>query len=654
MEQLHEHNQKTYENICRMHDEGIGRVAIVQPTGSGKSLLMAKLIEDNPDSRFFILSTSHKINEQFKSKLDEEMSQRVECNIYCNMPNMKQEIMESLKPDYIFLDEMHRALAKEWSKGIKVLLEMYPNAKVLGLSATPIRYLDRCRNVVNELFNGNLACDMSLSQAILDGILPMARYVCGVYSYEKDADSLNKKIEKSCNSEEEKKELLRQVKVLKENLDKGHGVSDIFRKYIVTGSEKFVVFLKDTKHLRVMKPVIEKWFIDAGFDVRLYEVHSKNVDKDKEFEAFREDTEDGIIKACLSVNMIAEGIHGDIDGVIMLRETISPNMYFQMIGRAFSCGKKTIPLIFDLVANSQFISDAADNFPNELRGEIEMRKEECKKEGRDYEVGFDVDEFIVMDEFMDVVSGFKAIEGRLIGREWTEEEIKILKKWYPVEGLKVRDKLEGRTKSSIQATATRLNLQSPDRSWTDEEINRLKKYYPVEGVKVAKRLNNRNRGAIKAQVAKLGIKFNGKQKWTEDEIEILKKYYPKKDVNLNEFFPNRSVEAIKTKASKLGLHKENDSIFTNEEDEIIKKYYPIEGIEVYKRLSHKTQKQCRGRVSVLRIVRKRKYKYVHKRRSKYVVEFIVNGKNMKFGTYDSEEEAAKVAMEKAKEYGKAI
>lgn len=330
MEQLHEHNQKTYENICRMYGEGIQRVAVVQPTGSGKSLLMAKLIEDNPDSRFFILSTSHKINDQFKSKLNEEALKRIDFNIYCNMPNMKQEAMEELQPDYIFLDEMHRALAKEWSKGIKVLLEMYPNAKVLGLSATPIRYLDRCRNVVNELFGGNLACDMSLSQAILDGILPMARYVCGVYSYEKDTESLNKRIEKSCNSEEEKKELLKELKALKENLDKANGVADIFKKYIVTGNEKFVVFLKNTAHLREMKPVIEKWLMDAGFAVRLYEVHSKNTDKDKEFQAFMEDTEDGIIKLCLSVNMLAEGLHNGIDGVIMLRETISPNMYFQI------------------------------------------------------------------------------------------------------------------------------------------------------------------------------------------------------------------------------------------------------------------------------------------------------------------------------------
>lgn len=456
MEPLHNHNQKTYDNICRMYEEGVQRISVVQPTGSGKSCLMAQLINDNPDSRFFILSTSHKINDQFREKLDEEMLKRLECNIYCNMPNMKKEDMEVLQPDYILLDEMHRALAREWSKGIKVLLEMYPNAKVLGLSATPIRYLDKRRNVVKELFNDNLACDMNLSQAILDGILPMARYVCGVYSYEKDAESLNKKIERSYNSKDEKKELLKQVKILKENLDKGNGVSDIFRKYIMTGNEKFVVFLKDTKHLRRMRPVIKKWFNDAGFSsVRMYEVHSKNIDKDKEFQAFKNDTEEGI-KLCLSVNMVAEGIHGDINGVIMLRETISPNLYFQMIGRAFACDKKIIPLIFDLVANSQFISETADNFPNELRGEIERRKKECEKEGKEYEIGFDVDEFIVMDQFMDVVSGFKEIEERLEGKEWTEEEDDILKKWYPIEGIKVINRLKGRTRDGIYGRAKKL------------------------------------------------------------------------------------------------------------------------------------------------------------------------------------------------------
>ena len=220
--------------------------------------------------------------------------------------------------------------------------------------------------------------------------------------------------------------------------------------------------------------------------------------------------------------MLTEGIHGDIDGVIMLRETISANMYFQMIGRAFSCGKKTIPLIFDLVANSQFISDAADNFPNELRGEIEKRKREREKEGKEYEVGFDVNEFIVMDEFMDAISGFRAIEGRLEGREWTEEESEILREWYPVEGTKVIDRLSGRTKRAIMEQAFKLGLKVYDK-WTKEEIEILKKYYQIEGIKVKDRLNDKSKAAIMAQARKLKL-IRKSANWTEDENNIIKKY----------------------------------------------------------------------------------------------------------------------------------
>ena len=31
------HNQEAYGKICQMYDKGIQRVAVVQPTGSGKS-----------------------------------------------------------------------------------------------------------------------------------------------------------------------------------------------------------------------------------------------------------------------------------------------------------------------------------------------------------------------------------------------------------------------------------------------------------------------------------------------------------------------------------------------------------------------------------------------------------------------------------------
>lgn len=49
-----------------------------------------------------------------------------------------------------------------------------------------------------------------------------------------------------------------------------------------------------------------------------------------------------------------------------------------------------------------------------------------------------------------------------------------------------------------------------------------------------------------------------------------------------------------------------------------------------------------------------KYKYVTKQGNKYAVQIYINSKNRIFGRFDNEEEAAKVALQKAKEYGKAI
>lgn len=50
--------------------------------------------------------------------------------------------------------------------------------------------------------------------------------------------------------------------------------------------------------------------------------------------------------------MLNEGIHvDDVDGVILLRPTVSPIIYLQQIGRALSAGNKNQPVIFDMVNN---------------------------------------------------------------------------------------------------------------------------------------------------------------------------------------------------------------------------------------------------------------------------------------------------------------
>lgn len=68
-----------------------------------------------------------------------------------------------------------------------------------------------------------------------------------------------------------------------------------------------------------------------------------------EFTAFKKD-DSKHMKLLFCIDMLNEGIHvDDVDGVILLRPTVSPIIYLQQIGRALSAGSEKTPLIFDLV-----------------------------------------------------------------------------------------------------------------------------------------------------------------------------------------------------------------------------------------------------------------------------------------------------------------
>ena len=95
--------------------------------------------------------------------------------------------------------------------------------------------------------------------------------------------------------------------------------------------------------------------------------------------------------------------------------------------------------------------------------------------------------------------------------------------------------------------------------------------------------------------------------------------------------------------------------WSDKECEILKKYYPQIGSNVAGMLNKSKKSCCSMAIRLgIKYKRKNKHKYVYRDKNKFVVQFTIDGKTMRFGTFDSEEEAAKVAKEKAKEYGKAI
>lgn len=54
---LYEHNQKAYDALLDMLGER-DRACVIKPTGTGKFVILAKMVQDNPDKRFLLLGTN--------------------------------------------------------------------------------------------------------------------------------------------------------------------------------------------------------------------------------------------------------------------------------------------------------------------------------------------------------------------------------------------------------------------------------------------------------------------------------------------------------------------------------------------------------------------------------------------------------------------
>ena len=285
---LFEHNEKAYRAAVRMMEQ-YGKAAIVHPTGTGKSYIAFKLIEDNPEKVVIWLSPSEYI---FKTQLESLKRNdpdfplaNIHFYTYAKLMCCTQAQLDEIaaqKPAYIILDEFHRAGAECWGESTVALLKLCPDAKFLGLTATNIRYLDNNRDMAEELFDSRVASNMTLGEAVVMGILPAPKYVTTVYQYQKALAKYQARVD---------------------NL-RTPGIQDVNQKY-----------------LDALRRALEQ---ADGLD--------------KVFADFKTDTGDRL-KLLFCIDMLNEGVHVEgISGVILFRPTISPIIYKQQIARLDSIG----------------------------------------------------------------------------------------------------------------------------------------------------------------------------------------------------------------------------------------------------------------------------------------------------------------------------
>lgn len=403
--QLYSHNKTAYQKVIKAF-EASDRTCVVHPTGTGKSYLIAAVSESY--KKVLILGPNVFVLDQVHDVL-KWRKRGVEYMTYQTL-----NLTENPHTDYdlICLDEFHRAGAPEWGAAVDRLLELNKQAKVLGTTATHIRYLDNERNMADELFHGNIASHITIAEAWNQSILPIPRYVSGLFRWDKTSSEAEERILRSRSlSEEEKRKRIFRLNNARMHWELSYGMPAILKKHLDKDAHRVIIFCAHIEALEQMRQEVVGWFREAGFTIASTCImHSDLPDREQreQMRQFESDKEDGV-KLMFSVNMLNEGVHvPNVNAVLMLRTTSSRIIYMQQMGRCLTAANAEKPVVLDMVDNittTTAIKDIADEFYLLEKENAEFEK----REPRRFEV-------------MDYTLGVRELIGKLVDDTYTVEE----------------------------------------------------------------------------------------------------------------------------------------------------------------------------------------------------------------------------------------
>lgn len=554
---LLDHNIPVYEALEKMLQDH-SKAIIVTAQGTGKSYLTLEYLNKH-DYNALVVCPKRSICAQW-----EKLSGRITTITY-------QKLCRGANVDgydcYIF-DEAHHCGSSVWGRATKTLMNS-TDKPVIGLTADSVRYLDGARDVAFDVWDGCVVYGATPQEAIETGILPSATYICALY----DA---GEKIKKYRGLPVSQKLMAR----LEYSVRNCSSIIDILHRHMPDGVRKGIVFVDSIDAVKDGIRLIR----DAFPGMPVTSIHSKwtQIENSDILDAYIK-AESGYIVA---VDMLNEGVHiPGVNTIIMLRKTVSPNVFMQQLGRGLAAGVDDI-IVFDFVGNNCCLK-------------IGKRSEGLKKALGKTKIVRHSDQFVVKDYASEVLIILKEIDQWLNGR-WTQDEENILRIYYPSEGPNVYRRLPGRTKSACQLKAFKLGFRGIfriKRAWTPEEDEIIKKYYPSEGTKVCERLPGRAKASCHARAAKFGVTQDiSLTQWKPEEDAIIRKFYPAEGKNVVRRLPLRTQKACVMRASTLKVPLNcNSNDWTTEEDKILQTFYSQEGGSVSARLPGRTAGACRTR-----------------------------------------------------------
>ena len=307
------------------------------PTGTGKTYLLTAVIDsfvsNNPMEKVWIVAhrrelvsqideTVRKFHSYSASNTSSLLSSVKAMSIQWLMRHY-DEIEE--EPGMIVIDEAHHALAKTY----KEMWERFPNAKFLGLTATPCRLNGKG---FTDLFDV-LVQSWSVPEFISKGRLATYDFV----SIKSDSmtqrliDSLQKR---GADGDYQNKEM----DML---LNKKPSIERLYRSLEEFGKDrKGIVYAINISHAQK----ITKLYQEHGVKAIAIDSKTPATERQQDIDAFKK----GDIQVLVNVDIFSEGFDcPDVEFVQLARPTLSLAKYLQMVGRGLRVakGKKNCVII---------------------------------------------------------------------------------------------------------------------------------------------------------------------------------------------------------------------------------------------------------------------------------------------------------------------
>ena len=300
--------------------EKVDRTLVVLPTGCGKTIVFAKITEEcvRRGDRVLILAHRGELLEQASDKIAKATGLRCAMEKAENtclgswfritvgsvQSLQREKRLAQFSEDYfgtIIIDEAHHCI----SDGYQKVLQHFPKAKVLGVTATPDR--GDMRNL-GQYFE-SLAYEYTLPKAIKQGYLSPIKALTIPLKLDLSAVSLQSGDFKASDIATSLDPYLYQI-------------ADEMDKYC--RDRKTVVFLPLVKTSQKFRDILE----EKGF--RAAEVNGDSKDRTEVLEAFDRGDYDVLCNSML----LTEGWDcPSVDCVVVLRPTKVRSLYSQMVGR---------------------------------------------------------------------------------------------------------------------------------------------------------------------------------------------------------------------------------------------------------------------------------------------------------------------------------